>query len=180
MLKTLTIARCYFPAGVTTKLLQLHGFSDASEVAYAGVVYMYLRITGCNDSVSTSLVVAKTKVAPIKCITMPCLELCGALLVARLLHHVAKVLEIPGENIYAWTNSIVVLSWLLGNSRQFKAFVGNRVSEIIDLVSCNHWHHVSGTDNPANSASHGMYPAELVQHELWWDGPNWIRKPESC
>ena len=133
------------------KIATIHSFSDASEVAYAGVVY--LRIADCNDSVSTSLVIATTKVAPIKCITVPRLEICGAVLVDRLLHDVAKVLEIPGENIYAWTDSIVVLSWLHGNSRQFKTFVGNRVSEIINLVSCNRWHHVSGTDNSANSAS---------------------------
>ena len=97
------------------RTLQLHGFSDASEVAYAGVVY--LRIMGRKDSVSTSLCIAKTKVAPIKCITVPHLELCGAVLVARLLHRVAEVLQIPGENIYAWTNSVVVLSWLCGNPR---------------------------------------------------------------
>ena len=114
-LKTLAIPRGYFPVGVTAKSLKLHGFSDASEVAYA--VLIYLRITGCNDSVSTSLVIAKTKVAQMKCVTVPRLELCGAVLVARLLHHVAKVLKVPGKNIYAGTNGMVVLSCLHGNPR---------------------------------------------------------------
>ena len=100
---------------VTTKSLQLRGFSDASEVAYAGVVY--LKITDCNDLASTSLVKAKTKVAPIKRITVPQIEFCGAVMVARLLHHVANVLEVPAENSYAWTDSIVVLVWLRGNPR---------------------------------------------------------------
>ena len=104
---------CYFPAGIVLKSLQLLGYSDVSEVAYVGVVH--LKNTGCNDSVITSLIIAKTKVALIKCITVPFLEPCGSALVARLLHHVAKVLETRGENIYAWTNSIVVLSWPRGN-----------------------------------------------------------------
>ena len=177
-LRNLIIPRCYFPTGVAVKSLQLHGFSDASEVAYAGVVY--IRIVDCDDSVATALVIAKTKVAPIKRITVPRLELCGAVLAARLLRHVAKVLDIPDENIHAWTDSVVVLSWLRGNPRRFKTFVGNRVSEIIDFVSCNHWHHVSGTDNPADSASRGIYPDELVHHDLWWNGPDWLREPESC
>ena len=92
------------PCGCHGKLLQLDGFSDASEVAYGRVVY--LTIMGCNDSVSTSLVIAKTKVASIKCITVPRLELCGAVLLARLLHRVAKVLEISEGNICAWTDNI--------------------------------------------------------------------------
>ena len=135
-LRNITIPRCYFPTGVAVKSLQLHRFSNASEVSYAGVVY--IRIVNSNDSVATSFVVAKTKVAPIKHITVPCLELCGAVLAARLLRHVAKVLDILDESIHAWNDSIVVLSWLRSNPRHFKTFVGNRVSEIIDLVPCNH------------------------------------------
>ena len=74
----------------------------------------------------------------------------------------------------------MVLSWLWGNPWRFKTFVGNWVSEIINLVSYNHWRHVSGTDSPLDSASRGMYPDESVQHDLWWDGPNWLREPEFC
>ena len=88
---------------------------------------------------STSLVTVKTKVAPIKRVTVPHLELRGAVLLAMLLHHVAKVLEVPGENIYAWTNGIMVLSWLRGNPWQFKTTVENQVSEIIHVVFCNRW-----------------------------------------
>ena len=56
-LRNLIIPLCYFPAGIAVKLLQLRGFSDALEVAYAGVVY--LRIVDCNDSVTTSLVITQ-------------------------------------------------------------------------------------------------------------------------
>ncbi len=78
------IPRCYTPKTVKIAYRQLHGFSDASEVAYAGVVYLRLvDTTGC---VHVSLVIAKTKVAPIKRLSIPRLELCGALLLAQLLH----------------------------------------------------------------------------------------------
>ena len=56
--------------------IELHGFSDASEHAYAGIVY--LRVFDSDGNVHVSLVMSKTKVAPIKCLTIPCLELCGA------------------------------------------------------------------------------------------------------
>lgn len=61
------------------------GFSDASEEAYAGVVY--IRGEDSSGNVYVSLVAAKSKVAPIRRITIPRLELCGALLLAQLLHH---------------------------------------------------------------------------------------------
>ena len=93
ILKGFRVPRLYFSKEVAIKDLQLHGFCDASEVAYAGVVY----IRGIDDQgeVHTSLVMAKTKVAPLKRLTIPRLELCGAVILAKLLCHVARILEIP-------------------------------------------------------------------------------------
>ena len=85
-------------------------------------------------NIQVSLVTSKTKVAPIKRLTIPHLELCGAYLLAQLLHHVRKVLDLSISNVYAWTDSTIVLSWLVGNPRRFKTYVRNRVSYIIDLI----------------------------------------------
>jgi len=86
--------------------IQLHGFSDASKAAYAGVIYLCL--TDSNGQVHTSLVTSKTKVVPIKCLTLPQLELCGANLLVRLLYHVKGG---RGENLNLNT-------WLF-NTKQF-------------------------------------------------------------
>ena len=157
--------------------MQLHGFSDASEEAYSGVVY--LRMVDSLQCVYTSLVMSKTKVAPIKRLTIPRLELCGARLLAQLLHHVQEVFHLPVDNIYAWTDSMIVLSWLVGNPRRFKTYVGNRVSHIVELVPPHRWNHVNGTDNPADCASRGLFPSKLLDHELWWNGPIWLNSSLS-
>ena len=130
--------------------MQLHGFSDASELAYAGVVYLWM--VHANGDVHTSLVMSKTKVAPIKRLTIPQLELCGAHLLAQLLHHCKEVFHLPPDEVFAWSDSTIVLNWLVG-SRRFKTYVGNRVSRIVELIAPEHWNHVEGTQNPADCAS---------------------------
>ena len=75
------------------------------------------------------------------------------------------------SNIYAWTDSTIVLNWLVGNPRRFKTYVGNRVSAIIDLIPPERWNHVPRIENPADCASRGLFPSELLVHDLWWHGP---------
>ena len=171
------IPRCYFPKGTQLETLQLHGFCDASEQAYASVIY--LRVVGSDGKVHVTLVTSKTKVAPIKRLTIPRLELCGALLLAQLLHHVKELFHVPLSSVYAWSDSTIVLSWLIGNPRRFKAYVSNRVSQIMDLIAPDRWSHVSGFENPADCASRGLFPSELLNHELWWSGPEWLYLPSS-
>jgi len=171
------IPRCYFPKEVEIVSMQLHGYSDASERAYAAVTY--LRLTDTRGGVHVSLVASKTKVAPIKRLTIPRLELCGAYLLSKLLDHVRQTLGIPIENIHAWTDSTIVLNWLDGNPRRFKVYVGNRISFILDRIPPNRWKHVPGEQNPADCASRGLLPCELVNHDLWWNGPEWLTSSPS-
>ena len=143
--------RCYFPKNVQVVSLQIHGFCDASENAYAGVVY--LRMADSTGVVHTSLVMSKTKVSPIKRLSVPRLELCGAQVLAKLLHHVKGIFQVPLSEVYTWTDSTIVLNWLTGNPRRFKTYVGNRVSEIVDQVPPERWSHVVSADNPADCFS---------------------------
>ena len=152
--------------------MELHGFCDASESAYAAVVYA--RMTDARGNIHVSLIMSRTKVAPIKRLTIPRLELCGAHMLANLLTHVKNLFHISLDKVYAWTDSTIVLNWLVGNPRRFKTYVGNRVSDIVDYIPPDHWQHVDGVENPAHCGSRGILPSELLEHELWWSGPEWL------
>ena len=177
LLSNCYVPRYFFPKNVDIVDVQLHGFSDASEDAYAGVVY--IRGEDASGKFHVELVLAKTRVSPLKRLTIPRLELCGAHLLAQLLGHVKNIYQIPIANTYAWTDSTIVLNWLMGSSRRFKTFVGNRISTILDCVPPNCWNHVSSADNPADCASRGLYPSELLTHDLWWKGPKWLGVSKS-
>ena len=136
-------------------------------------------MTDSTGKVHISLVMAKTKVALIKRLTIPQLELFGEHLLARVLSHVKQVLEISSSEIFAWTDSTIELDWLKGNPRRFTQFVGNRVSVIMSLIPPERWSHVNGVENPADCASRGVFPAELMAHNMWWSGPDWLKLPPS-
>ena len=70
------VPRCYFDTSSQIIPFELHGFCDASEYAYAAVVYLWM--TDLHGNVEVTLVTSKTKVAPMKRLTIPRLELCGA------------------------------------------------------------------------------------------------------
>ena len=67
----------------------------------------------------------------------------------------------------------------MGSPQLLKTFVGNRVSRIVELISPDRWRHVNGTDNPDDCASKGLFPSELLEHDLWWNGPDWLKSSSS-
>ena len=130
-------------------------------------------------SVVEQVVQDHNKVSPIKRLSISRLELCGSEVLSRLLQHVKEVLQVSMSDIFAWTDSTIVLSWLVGNPKRFKIYVGNQVSSIVDKIPPDRWNHVSGTDNPADCASHGLLPSELQNHNLWWTGTPWLSLDSS-
>ncbi|XP_041452039.1 uncharacterized protein LOC121405436 [Drosophila obscura] len=157
--------------------IELHGFSDASIKAYAAVVYS--RLVQANGTVSVSLIAGKTRVAPLKQQSLPRLELCGALLLSRLIVSIKAALQHKNIDIHAWCDSTIVLAWLSQQPSKLKTFVANRTSEILDAIPRNAWHHVNTKENPADCASRGMLAAELLNFDLWWMGPSWLQDPEK-
>ena len=157
--------------------VQFHGFSDASERAYAAA--LYIRIEYQNE-VQVHLISSKTKVAPIKTLSIPRLELCGALLLAEMIDAIIPKLDITSYSVFCWTDSTIVLSWLAKSPGTWSTFVANRISAIIQIIDSDRWFHVASEDNPADLASRGVYPNALVGNVLWWHGPKWLKtSPET-
>ena len=172
LLADLELPRCYFlPEASLT--VQLHGFIDASEKAYAAVVY--LRATYQNSPPTCRLVVAKSRVALLKQRTIPELELCGAVLLADLLETTKNTLDIPSEQVTAWCDSTVVLCWLRNSPAWYRTFIANRITTATSCFSPSMWYHVPTDDNPADCASRWLSARELREHALWWSGPPWLR-----
>lgn len=151
--------------------LSLQGFSDASEKAYACVVY--LRVEYLDSSVTCNLIAAITKVAPVKRVTLPRLELNASVLMANLMTKIKGALKIDGIQEYA--DFTIVLCWLSDHSDRWKTYVGNRVSEIQGILLSSNWDHVESNKNPADCASRGVEQKQLESFDLWWHGPDFLK-----
>lgn len=171
------ISRVSIPRLIPVKdcLSQLVGFSDASSKGYAAVIYV---ICTTAENVSVHLLTAKSRVSPLKTTTIPRLELNAALLLSRLLSSIqliVKKMDIQSTRLF--TDSTIVLAWLRTPPHLLKPYEANRVVEILDNTSITMWSHVSTELNSADCASRGMLPAELVDHEMWWQGPQFLQTP---
>ena len=155
----------------------MHGFADASKQAYAAVIYF--RVIR-NSQVFVSLLVAKTRVAPLKTLSIPRLELCAAHLLARLASHIIGIIPVNLNSVHLWSDSTDVLCWLKDRPSRWPVSIANKCSEILTLVPNAFWHQVRSCDNPADIASRGIEPAKIENYHLWWQGPDWLVKASSA
>ncbi|KAI5748367.1 hypothetical protein M8J77_024789 [Diaphorina citri] len=161
---------------VKNSTVKLIGFCDASSAALGACVYVHVDTGG---AIFTHLICAKSKIAPVKYVTIPRLELCSALLLAKLIDSVLSVFKSRYEidQLVCFSDSQVALYWISSPPLRWKTFVANRVSKIQELVSEDKWFHVKGTENPADCLSRGITPKELISHKLWSCGPPWLATP---
>ncbi|XP_025829218.1 uncharacterized protein LOC112904129 [Agrilus planipennis] len=164
---------CNFP----TKI-EIHSFSDASESAYGACIYAR-SIDSC-ENVRVQLLCAKTRVAPLKTITIPKLEFCAALLSAELTQKVKTALNTKIDACHHWSDSTITLAWIRSSPHLWKIFVSNRVAQIQSLTDVHSWCYVNTNENPADLLSRGLLPSDLLHNDLWWYGPSWLSKPKEC
>ncbi|XP_075158129.1 uncharacterized protein LOC142231406 [Haematobia irritans] len=160
-----------------TDTLEIHGFSDSSQAAYCACVY--LRCQTNKSVVFSNLLVAKSKVPPLKPVCLPRLELNGAFLLAKLVNYVTSNFDFKISSITLWTDSSIVLGWLSKPPWSWETYIANRTSQIHELVPGSNWRHVPTHDNPADLGTRGCRPQDLTPNSLWFNGPKWLTQPHS-
>ena len=177
-LRTLSVPRCFKPTEFSAVArVELHHFSDASEYGYGAV--SYLRIVDDGGVAHCSFVLGKSRVAPLKVMSIPRLELTAAVVAAKLNRLIRNELEYPIDDTVFWTDSTVVLQYIRNESRRFQMFVTNRVAMIHEESTPKQWRHVNTESNPADVASRGAKGSELHKMDLWLHGPMFLRKDEA-
>lgn len=151
---------------------ELHVFSDASGTGYGAAAYIRNKL---GEKYTCQLLMARSKIAPIKEQTIPRLELLAALLAAKLANDISKELKIPKHNVHCWSDSEIVLFWLQKKPDALIPFVANRI-EKIQLYALP-FMYINTSENPADIASRGCIPSELSK-ALWNRGPDFLLRPE--
>ena len=162
------ISKCY-----------LHGFGDASKSAYCGVVYLVYHTE--NEKACARLIASKTRVAPLKELSIPRLELMAARILAQLVNTIRSALstQLKLDGVRYWLDSKTALCWIR-NRGEWKQFVKHRVNKILHLTNKDEWAYVSTHENPADIRSRGVLVSKLKNNELWWNGLTWlVEKPND-
>ena len=168
--------RCYKPDEFgEVHSAELHQFSDVSQEGYGQC--SYLRLINKNCEIHCSLVMSKSRVTPLKPITVPRLELTAAIVSVRVSVMLEKELHYQNVKHVFWMDSKVVLSYIHNETKRFHIFVGNRVQFIREHTSPHQWRYVKTGNNPADRASRGLHANDLVHKSDWWHGPEFLWKP---
>lgn len=174
----LDIPRCIKPHDFGTVIrTELHHFSDASTHGIGAC--SYIRLINEEGKIHTSLLMAKSRVIPSKgVITIPRLELQGALLATRLSKTLRNELDMKIDQEYLWTDSTIVLGYISNDSKKFMVYVANRVREIRQQTNPLQWHHIPGESNPADIASRGTRCQDL-NDSIWFTGPDFLKTKQA-
>ena len=144
------------------KEIELHGFCDSSQTSYAAAVYAKYESEG---TTKVSLVMSKTRVAPISKLSIPRLELMSCLILSRLMESVKEALQpiVKIKDTHYWSDSVTALYWIKGTDKDWSIFFDNRVQEIRRLSSPKQWKHCPGKENPADLPTRGTTPLKLSE-----------------
>ncbi|XP_049284724.1 uncharacterized protein LOC125764469 [Anopheles funestus] len=173
ILRQLHIPRMALPSEAENSIL--HGFCDASTKAYGCAIYA--RYVDGNGDRQSRLVCSKSRVAPLKQLTLPRLELQAALLLAELYVRIKDVFGTRIQQTKWWTDSQVVLAWIRSDNSKWDVLVKNRVGKIQTATDVNDWRYVPTKLNPADIVSRGLPASKLVRYDtmrFWLNGPDFV------
>ena len=149
-IKECAISRCCSPLGQNSEKIQIHIFCDARLVTYAATAY--LNFSRNDGYAHVSLIMAKSRVAPLKPLSLPRLELLVALLGANLLKYIEDELDFEITQRFLWSDSTTVLRWIKSELQTRHVFLANRLAEIGKLTKSREWRWVPGDQIPADDA----------------------------
>ena len=177
LLDQLKVRRCVKPPEFGPVVSeQIHVFSDASSIGYGAAAYLRL----CDESgrIHCSLLMGKARLAPVKAVTIPRLELTAATVSVRVAELLKK--EMDGDPEFKYhMDSTTVLRYIANEQERFHVFVTNRVQLIRDHSDLSQWRYVDTESNPADDASRGLDGPSILRQQRWLEGPNFLWKPED-
>ena len=177
-LKEIKVPRCMVPAGFgDISRIEAHNFSDASEVGYGAV--SYLRFKSVDGRIHCAFIIGKSRVSPLKTVSIPRLELTAATVAVRLDSILKRELDMKIDATYFWTDSTSVLAYIRNENRRFKTFVANRLAQIHNSTDVKQWRYVDTRLNPADHASRGLRAQQKQDLSEWLQGPNFLWQEES-
>ena len=130
-----------------------------------------------DGNVNVSLVMGKSRVAPLKITTIPRLELTAAVVSAKVGLMLQEELNYANLKQFFWTDSKVVLGYINYNTKRFHMFVAKRVQIIRSNTDTKKWRHMDTKNNPADHASGGLSAEELMRSN-WFIGPAFLWEKE--
>ena len=172
------VERCVLPAEFGRPVnCQLHHFCDASQAAYGSV--SYLCAVNAEGKVHCSLLLGTSRLAPIRQMTIPRLELSAAVIAVRMDRMLSRELTLEVQESVFWSDSMIVLQYIHSRGKRFQTFVANRLSVIHDGSTPKQWRKVDSKGNPADDVSRGLSGVDMIYSDRWRQGPEFLWKDES-
>lgn len=148
-IRSCVIPRCYAKLKNRPRDIELHTFCDASDKAFAAVSYW--RFIYSDHDIEIAFIASKNRVAPLKPLSIPRMELSAALIGSRLAKTIISEHEFIVNRRVFWSDSKTVSSWITSDPRTFKAFVAHRLGEIDELTEPSEWRWVPSSESPADT-----------------------------
>ena len=176
-LEKIKIRRCYKPPGFKAVSSSIHSFSDACDYGYGMVTY--LRQVSEEGQICTSLVMAKSRVVPIKPTTVPRMELTAAVVSAEVTAMVKEELDMSLESESYWVDSTIALGYIQNETKRARTYVSNRQNKILRLTKKDSWNHIDTKLNPADYASRGLSVNQETEVRTWLNGPEMLLEKDD-
>ena len=179
LLKQFEVERCLMPAGFGKPVkCELHHFCDASMSAYGSV--SYLRAVNAEGNVHCSLLLGKSRLAPIRQMTIPRLELSAAMIAVRMDRMLSREISLEIQDSVFWTDSMIVLQHIYSCSKRLQTFVANRLSAIHEGSKPRQWRKVGTKENPADDVSSGLKGFDMISSHRWKRGPEFFWQDDTA